>query len=67
MAQALKYYTKVKPGGRVELQKVPLKSGTHLEVILIETAGEFQELVKASETSTDFWNNSIDDEIWNDA
>lgn len=67
MALALKYYAKVKRGGRVDIPKVPLKPGTMLEVILLETNGEIQDLTIASETSTDFWNNSIDEEIWNQA
>ncbi|MEO8168883.1 MAG: DUF2281 domain-containing protein [bacterium] len=67
MAQVLKYYTSVKQGGRVELDKIPLKAGTKLEVILLETDDQFEDLVKASETSLEFWNNSIDDEVWNDA
>lgn len=67
MAQALKYYTSVKQGGKVELDKVPLKAGTKLEVILLETDEEFEDLVSASETSLEFWNNTIDDEVWNNA
>lgn len=67
MLQALKYKTTVKKGGKVEIRKVPWKAGTHIEVILIEQNGKFRDLVKASETSLDFWNNSIDDEVWNDA
>lgn len=67
MTRALKYYTKVKRGGKVEIPQVPLTPGTVVEVILLETNGEFQDLIKASETSTSFWNNSIDDKIWNDA
>ncbi|MCT2534723.1 DUF2281 domain-containing protein [Aquibacillus koreensis] len=26
----------------------------------------FEDLTKASESSLDFWNNDIDDEVWND-
>ncbi|MBP3952457.1 DUF2281 domain-containing protein [Bacillus suaedae] len=26
-----------------------------------------EDLTKASESSTDFWDNDIDDEVWNDA
>jgi acetyl-CoA carboxylase beta subunit len=26
-----------------------------------------EDLTKASESSIDFWNNDIDDEVWNDA
>ncbi|MBI4546764.1 MAG: hypothetical protein HY707_02200 [Ignavibacteriae bacterium] len=67
MAQTLKYHTKVKRGGKVELQKVPMKAGTPIEVILIEKNGNFKDLLNASTSSADFWDNPIDDETWNDA
>jgi hypothetical protein len=67
MAQALKYYTSVQQDGRVEIDKVPLKVGTKLEVILLETEDEFEDLMKASESGLEFWNNEIDDEVWNNA
>jgi hypothetical protein len=67
MSQTLKYHTKVKRGGRVELQKVPIKPRTPVEVILIEKNGNFEDLLSASASSIDFWDNLIDDEIWNDA
>ncbi len=66
MTQALKYYTKVKKGGKVQIPKVPLKTGTLVEVILLETNENFQDLMKASESSLEFWNNKIDDTVWND-
>lgn len=66
MTQALKYYTKVKKGGKIDIPKVPLKTGTLIEVILLESNEEFQDLLKASESSLKFWNNKTDDKIWND-
>ena len=68
MLQALKYHTKVKRGGIIELKNVPLKVGTTLEVIVLESNGDtLTDLVIASETSLEFWNNEIDDRVWNDA
>jgi hypothetical protein len=28
---------------------------------------EFYDLLESSNTSIDFWNNKVDDEVWNDA
>ncbi len=68
MLQALKYHTKVKQGCKIELKNIPLKTGTKLEVILIEYDGlNTTDLLKASETSLEFWNDKIDDKVWNDA
>jgi len=33
---------------------------------LKKTKEEFKDLEDASLSSTDFWNNDIDDEVWND-
>jgi hypothetical protein len=65
LTQALRYRTKVKRGGRVESLKAPLKAGTRVGVIPVQPDQKFQELLKASETTFDFWNNPIDDETWN--
>ena len=67
MIQALKYYTKVIRGGKIEISKLPLKPGTNVEVIVLETENGFENLLHASETSTKFWNNKKDDEVWNNA
>ena len=67
MAQtALKYDVEVTEPGRVELD-VPFPVGAHVTVFVIESGGPFDDLVTASESSLDFWNNPFDDEDWNDA
>ena len=64
---ALKYETEVKPGGRVELE-VPLEAGVAVTVLVIEsTNGHFMDLLSASHTSLEFWDNPLDDEDWNNA
>ncbi len=53
--------------GRIEV-KVPLPEGSRVTVYVTEPAvPDMQELLAASETSTAFWENSYDDEDWNDA
>ena len=34
---------------------------------IIKYNDEFADLLLASESSLDFWNNDIDDEVWNNA
>jgi hypothetical protein len=67
MAQtALKYDVEVKEHGRVELN-VPFPAGVHVTVFVIESGDTFSDLLAASESSLDFWNNPFDDEDWNNA
>jgi hypothetical protein len=64
---ALKYDTEVKDGGRLELD-VPLAAGVHVTVIVIEsTNGVSHDLLAASKSSLEFWDNPLDDEDWNNA
>lgn len=64
---ALKYDTDVKDGGRLELN-VPLAPGVHVTVFVIEsTNGASHDLLSASQSSLEFWDNPLDDEDWNDA
>jgi hypothetical protein len=62
---ALKYELEVKDQGRVELQ-VPFPTGSRVTVFVIEEpADPFDDLLSAAQSSLDFWNNSFDDEDWN--
>ena len=64
---ALKYDTEVKEGGRVELD-VPLAAGVHVTVFVVEsTNGAFHDLLLASQSSLEFWDNPLDDEDWKSA
>ncbi len=63
---ALKYDVEVKQDGRVELD-VPFPTGAHITVFVIESENAFNDLLTASESSLDFWNNPLDDEDWNNA
>ena len=63
---ALKYDVEVKEDGLVELD-VPFHAGAHLTVFIVQSGDAFNDLLMASESSTDLWNNSFDDEDWNNA
>ncbi len=65
--RAFQYDTTIGPDGKVELS-VPLALGTAVQVVILTPDhDEFDDLVHASVTSTDFWDNPLDDEDWNDA
>ena len=64
---AFKYNVEVKEKGRVELN-VPLPPGARVTVFVIEESGErFNDLLSATQSRLDFWDNPLDDEDWNNA
>jgi hypothetical protein len=63
----LRYDLEVPDDGRIEL-KVPLPAATQVTVYVVEQSDvALDDLLAASASSTDFWNNLEDDEDWNDA
>jgi hypothetical protein len=67
--EALKFYAKISEEGRIELPELWKLKGRRAEIIILPLVEEeeFEDLLMASERGLDFWDNSIDDEIWNDA
>jgi len=66
--QAIKRLAKVNTQGEVVVSGLDLKHGMTVEVIvLLPDKEELADLVSASESSLGFWDNPIDDEVWNDA
>jgi hypothetical protein len=63
---AFKVDIEVQEGGRVELD-VPFAAGAHVTVFVIKAEDVSRDLLAASESSLDFWNNRFDDEDWNNA
>jgi hypothetical protein len=63
----LRFDLQVPPDGRVEVQ-LPLSAGSQVTLYVVEKSdADFNDLLAASTTSTDFWNNPEDDEDWNNA
>ena len=63
---ALKYEVEVMEDGRVELH-VRLPAGAHVTVYIIKEPRDVSnDLLSASQSSLEFWDNSLDDEDWND-
>ena len=64
---ALKYDVEVMEKGRVELN-VPFPKGSRVTVFVVNDAVDsFDDLLFASQSNLDFWNNPLDDQDWNNA
>jgi hypothetical protein len=63
---ALKYDIQVQSDGHLELD-VPFPAGARLIVFVIQSDDAFSDLLMAAQSSTEFWDNPLDDEDWNNA
>lgn len=63
---ALKYHSVVQENGTIKLPVIPLPKGSRSEVIILPEE-ESLEMMQAAESSLKFWDNPIDDAIWNNA
>ena len=65
--EALKFCVKIREGGRIELPELERLKGRRAEIIVVPLEDEENgDLLAASESSLDFWDNPIDDAVWND-
>ena len=64
--ETLKFYVKIGEEGRIELPELEKLKGRRAEIIILPLEEEVKDLLMASESSLDFWDNPIDDEIWNE-
>ena len=63
----LRYDLEVSADGHIDVQ-LPLPAGSQVTVYVVpQQTTEFADLVAASQSSTNFWDNPEDDEDWNDA
>ncbi|KAF5431973.1 hypothetical protein C5S39_04615 [Candidatus Methanophagaceae archaeon] len=64
---AFKFCVKIKEGGRIELPELGRLKGRRAEIIVVPLEEEENgDLLAVSESSLDFWDNPIDDAVWND-
>jgi len=61
-----RYHSIVSEKGTIKLPEIPLPKGVRVEVIILPEE-ESYELMQAAESSLGFWDNPIDDAIWNNA
>ena len=65
--KAFRYETVIGPTGNIDLN-VPLPPGTVVEVVVLTPEpDDCADLVQAAQSSSDFWDNAMDDEDWNNA
>jgi len=65
--KALKFYVKIGEEGRIELPELGELKGRRAEIIILPLEEKnIKDLLLASESSLDFWDNPIDDEVWNE-
>ncbi len=62
----IKIRARVDERGRVKLPPLNVFKGKDVDII-ISGEDEFFDLVNASGSSLGFWENEVDDEIWNSA
>jgi hypothetical protein len=63
----LRFDVQVPPGGRIEVT-VPLPAQSRATVYVVpQSETQLDDLLAASISSMDFWDNPEDDEDWNDA
>jgi hypothetical protein len=65
MMYVYRYHSIVKENGTIDLPEIPLPKGVRVEVIILPEE-ESMEMLHAAESSITFWDNPIDDSIWND-
>ena len=67
--EALKYRAEVGADGEVTLPRLRLSQGTPVGIIVLVRASEDEDdgLLRASVKTMDFWDNPVDDEVWNKA
>ena len=68
--QALKYDAEVGAEGEIILPRLGLNQGTPVEIIVLvrDSDADDQEGLRLLAAKTmDFWDNPIDDEVWNNA
>ncbi len=64
--EAFKYVVDVNNSGQITIPEIPELKSSRVEIIILPVQAEdHSDLLNASESSTEFWNNSTD-EIWND-
>jgi len=61
-----RYHTVVNDDGAIKLPQIPLPKGAKVEVIVLPEEESF-EMMQAAESSLKFWDNPVDDAVWNDA
>ncbi len=62
--EAYKYIVEVDKQGQITVPNIPKIRASKVEIIILPLDDDYSDLLKASESSIEFWNDA-DDEVWN--
>jgi hypothetical protein len=63
--EAYKYIVNVNKKGKITIPTIPEIKSSKVEIIILPLqTDDYSDLINASKSSIEFWNNS-DDEVWN--
>ena len=67
--QAMRYTVEADAKGNVPFPALHVQAGASVEIIILvpDADEETNDLLTASASSLDFWDNPIDDKVWNNA
>ncbi len=66
--QAYRYIVNVDEKGKLETLEVPELSKSRVEVIIVPLKSDDEtDFLMSSQSSIGFWENDIDDQVWNNA
>ena len=63
--EALRIFLSVQDDGRVDFPLLHQFRGKKIEVVVLESDEIDDSLLQASESSLKFWDNAIDNKVWN--
>jgi len=58
---------RIESAGGIHLDSLPFKDGQTVEIIILPLGDDIEDLARLCESALGFWDNDIDDEVWNDA
>jgi hypothetical protein len=65
--RAVRIIRRVGDSGNLQLEDLQFPPGQTVEVTVLPFDDESGDLMKLAESGLTFWDNPIDDEVWNDA
>lgn len=65
--RAMRVIRRVGDSGSLQLEDLRLTPGQTVEIIDLPIDDESGDLTRLAESGLTFWDNPIDDEVWNDA
>ncbi len=62
---AIRVIRQVQTAGSILLESLPFQEGQTIEIILLPVEDNLDDLARLSESGMGFWENDVDDQVWN--